>query len=286
MPHRLISVAILLGWAVAAGALIRRDLLPLVLIGPPPDMRSIGRAEDRGPVVWSILIVDGQASSSGFRTIGDVVTKTRKVRDGFVELAADAKIDSAAFLKGNLSVGGEAADQLLIHSAFDIDPSGNLYQFEVVIRWRREPKELMIIEGKVRHDQVVVHARSPLMPMFNWNKAFPYQAHGMVQNTLAPIDRMPGLHVGQRWESKIVSPLTFANQMETVKVEVPRYRTIQWGNDPVRVFEVVSRFSTLTARTWVRPDGLVLRQEIPTLHRNLFLERRPPRTEPEETTRP
>ena len=288
MPHRLVSVGILLGWAIAAGALIRRNLLPLILIGPPPDMRSISKAEDEAETTWSILMVNSRAeeSAGGFRTIGDIVTKTRKVRDGFVEMVCEAQIDSVGFLQGNLRVGGEAGRKLKIHSAFEIDPSGNMYQFEILIRFQGERRELMIIEGKLKHDKIVVHARSPLMPMFNWSKAFPYQTRGMVQNTLGPVNRMPGLHIGQRWESKIVSPLTFSNQMETVKVEVPRYRTIQWGNDPVRVFEVVFRFSTLTVRTWVRPDGLVLRQEVPTLYGNLFIERRPDRPDSEETKRP
>ena len=36
MPHRLVSVAILLGWAIAVGALLRRDVLPDWLIGDEP----------------------------------------------------------------------------------------------------------------------------------------------------------------------------------------------------------------------------------------------------------
>ena len=110
-------------------------------------------------------------------------------------------------------------------------------------------------------------------PLFNWTRSFPYQPRGMVQNTLGPMDRMPGLQVGQRWESRIVSPLT--GRVETVRVEVARKGVITWGNNPVAALEVVARATPVSVRIWVRPDGLVLRQEVPFPFVRLVLERQP-----------
>ena len=46
---------------------------------------------------------------------------------------------------------------------------------------------------------------------------------------------------------------------------------------PVTTLEVVTQMTPLTARTWVRPDGLVLRQEVPFPFVRLMLERLPER---------
>ena len=39
-----------------------------------------------------------------------------------------------------------------------------------------------------------------------------------MQSALGPLDRLPGLQVGQRWDTKLVSPLT--GRIETVRAEV------------------------------------------------------------------
>src|SRR5262245_45024514 len=59
MPHRAICVAILIFWAFAAVSLFTRDLLPDLVVGPPPDMRTVTRAGDvPRPTKWSILVDD------------------------------------------------------------------------------------------------------------------------------------------------------------------------------------------------------------------------------------
>ena len=35
-----------------------------------------------------------------------------------------------------------------------------------------------------------------------------YEPRSVVQDVLGPLDRLPGLHVGQRWESQVVNPFT------------------------------------------------------------------------------
>jgi hypothetical protein len=99
----------------------------------------------------------------------------------------------------------------------------------------------------------------------------------MIQNAMGPIDRLPGLQVGQRWETRVVSPLT--GRVERVNVEVVGKRSILWDNNPEPTLEVVTHFSPISARTWVRRDGLVLRQEIPFPFVKLILERLPDRAE-------
>ena len=50
-----------------------------------------------------------------------------------------------------------------------------------------------------------------------------------------------------------------------------------WDNTVVTTLEVVQHLTPISARTWVRPDGLVLRQEMPFPLVKLILERLPDR---------
>ena len=50
--------------------------------------------------------------------------------------------------------------------------------------------------------------------------------------------------------------------------------------NPVATLEVLHHSKTLSARTWVALDGMVLRQEIPFPLLRLVLERRPPKARP------
>ena len=49
---------------------------------------------------------------------------------------------------------------------------------------------------------------------------------------------------------------------------------IHWDGNPVTTFEVVHRTSPFSMKTWVRTDGVILRQEIPFPFVRLVLERR------------
>jgi hypothetical protein len=86
---------------------------------------------------------------------------------------------------------------------------------------------------------------------------------------------MPGLAVGQRWEARVISPLT--GKIDVVKAEVTRKSEIYWGKSLVNTFEVVQKIPpVISARTWVRrSDGLVLRQEVPFPVVKLIVERVP-----------
>jgi hypothetical protein len=274
MPHRLVSVAILVGWALASVALFRRDILPDLLIGPPPDLRTVARAEGQepGPTRWSILVAD---EDDELRAVGQVQTEARWTRDGWCRLASLAWFDAGALLKGTpLAISGRD-EPIEVRSAFDVDKSGNLDSFRTLVRVRGTKDDLVVLTGGVRGNDLTIHASAPMIPMLNWVRKLPYQPREMVQNELGPIDRMPGLRVGQRWESRVISPLT--GRVERVQVSVERTKVITWDGNPVTTLEVVTRMPPWTARSWVQPDGLVLRQEVPLPLVKLILERLPDR---------
>ncbi len=71
----------------------------------------------------------------------------------------------------------------------------------------------------------------------------------------------------------MINPVS--GKVEAVRVEVVRRGLIHWEGNPVTTFEVVHRTSPFSMKTWVRTDGVILRQEIPFPFVRLVLERRP-----------
>jgi hypothetical protein len=282
MPHRLVSLAILLFWAISSVALFSRDILPDLLIGSPPDLRSIALADrNPGPTKWALLVADDPASIQ-LRSVGQAVTETQHKRDGWVRLTSEAWFDSGELLKGT-PFAQMQNERLVVRGAYDIDASGNLERFHAAVRTSSSSTDMLTLTGQVTKNNLEVTAYGPLHLM-NWSKSFPYQPRGMVQNALGPIDRMPGLQVGQRWKSRMVSPIT--GRVEEVRVEVARKTLITWDSNPVWTLEVVTHVPPISARTWVRPDGLVLRQEAPFPFVKLFMERQVPDSETDGAGRP
>ncbi|HEV3164759.1 MAG TPA: hypothetical protein VGZ22_12090 [Isosphaeraceae bacterium] len=271
MPHRFVCVAILLFWAVAAVALFTRDLLPDLLIGTPPDLRSISVAErNEAPTRWTVLVAD-DPSLLNLRTVGQAVTTSTARPDGSMRLSSEVRIEARGLLEKTPFRTSED-EHLVIKSFCEITPSGNLSNFATRVRSQAEGLELLCLDGRVKGDVLEVKAKGPL-PLFNQVMNIPYQSRGMVQNTFGPLDRMPGLQVGQRWKSWIVSPLT--GRVEPMRAEVKRKGVITWANNPVPALEVVAKAAPVSVRLWVRPDGLVLRQEVPFPFFRLVLERQP-----------
>jgi hypothetical protein len=280
MPTRPACVAILLFWVYATGGLLRRDVLPDFWRTPPPDLRTVAMAEeDMRPTHWELSVAE-DASLRGLRSVGSAVTESRRVADGGSELISRVRFDSGGLLKG--TPFAPKADEprhdahLEVSTVCEIDPSGNLRRFRSQVRSAGEADAVMSLDGRVVGKSIEVRADGPV-PILNWTRSFPYEPRGLIQNAMGPLDRLPGLQVGQRWDTRIVSPLT--GRVEVVKVEVAGRRAIHWDNNPVTTLEVVHHLSPITARTWVRRDGLVLRQEIPFPFVKLILERVPDRAE-------
>lgn len=277
MPPRAVSLAILVCWAVAASALLIRDVLPDILVGPPPDLGDVAGADaDAGPTRWTILAADRASDEpTALRAVGQVTTRTERPGDGHVLVKSDVRFDSERLLEGT-PLAQEGGERIVVHSMIDVDPSGSLFELRSSVQVEGDANELLVIEGHRDRDAIAVKARCPSLPFASWSRRFPYRARGMVQNTLSPMNRLQGLHVGMRWESRVVSPLT--GRVEHVHVEVvDRNVMIPWGDGLVPTYVLVTRFGDVEARTWARAtDGLVIRQEVPLMIVRLILERQPP----------
>jgi hypothetical protein len=283
MPPRMVCLAILLYWAVAASSLIRRDILPELRFARPPDLLAIARAvRAEAPSRWSVQVIDDPAHPDVRRSVGQAVTQSIRLNDGAVRLASQVRFDSGGLLRGT-AFATRAHVELEIASTCAIDATGNMQSFRASVRSESDPQEVLRVEGHLNAagDSLEVVAHGPL-PIMNQTRSIPYQQRSLVQNALEPFDYLPGLQVGQRWESRIVNPLN--GRIEPVRVEVERRTVIHWDNKPVSTLEVVQHMTPLAVRTWVRTDGLVLRQEVPFPLVKLVLERLPERPRAEAAT--
>jgi hypothetical protein len=271
MPSRLVSLAILIYWSIAAFLLLTWDVLPELTVGYAPDLRAIAVAGDTSkPVRWSIQIVDDPRYPDVRRTVGESVTASKRRPDGWTELTSHVDLDASGMLRGT-PFASSARGRLRVDSAYLVDNSGNLSSFKLNVT-DSSSNPWMNVTGKVKGRLIEIVSHSPI-EILNQNLSFDYEPRSVVQDVLGPLDRLPGLHVGQRWESRVINP--FLRQAETVRVEVVRRGLDHWDGNPVTTFEVVHRTSPFAMKTWVRTDGLILRQEIPFPFVRVVLERRP-----------
>jgi hypothetical protein len=272
MPPRVVSVCILLYWSLAAMGLAHRDLLPELNVGGPPDLRTISAAgEDAGPARWNLMVIDDASKPDGRRSVGQATTEARRRPDGWVEMTSRVAFDSGRLLKGT-AIANRTEEQVEFSSTYQVDPSGNLQSFHAGVRTAADDSDILRIDGVLKNRVMEVTSRGPL-PFMNRPWSFEYKDRAVVGSQFGPLDRLPGLHVGQRWDERVANPLT--GRVEKVRAEVKRQVVIHWGKGPVKTLEVVHQSSALSARTWVREDGLVLRQEVPFPMVRLLLERLP-----------
>jgi hypothetical protein len=272
MPSRLVSLAILVYWCIASFYLLTWELLPELTLGYPPDLRSIAAAGDADrPVTWSMQIIDDPRAPEVRRSIGTAVTSSKRLLDGWFELTSRASFDAGHALKGTV-FATKMSVRFELASVYRVDPSGNLRSFDMKVTPGGSNETLITVQGRLKKGVMEVVSKG-LLPILNRELSFPYEPRGVIHDALGPLDRLPGLHVGQRWDTRVVSP--FTGQVESVRVEVPRRVLIHWNGQPVSSFEVVHHAGPITARTWVRPDGVILRQEVPVPVVRMVLERLP-----------
>jgi hypothetical protein len=271
MPSRFVSLAILIYWSIAAFLLLTWDVIPELTLGYAPDLRAIAVAGDSSkPVRWSIQIVDDPRHPDVRRTVGESVTASTRRADGWFELTSHVDLDSGGLLKGT-PFASRSSVRLGVESLYLVDNSGNLKSFDLRVATKGSADSLMNVTGQVKGSKMEIVSRGPV-PVLNQSLSFDYEPRSVVQDVLGPLDRLPGLHVGQRWESKVINP--FFGKVDSVRVEVVRRGIIDWEGNPVTTFEVVHRTSPFSMKTWVRTDGVILRQEIPFPFVRLVLERR------------
>ncbi len=272
MPPRLVSLAILVYWCVAAFCLLTWEVLPELTLGYPPDFRAIASAGGTPkPVTWSIQIIDDPRSPDVRRQVGTAVTSSYRLEDGWFELGSRVNFDAQGLLK-ETPFHFTGSVRLELNSVYRVDRAGNLRSFDMKLKHAGSSETWATVNGRLKNGVMEVESKGPVQ-MLNQRLRFKYEPRSLVHDALGPLDRLPGLHVGQRWDTRMVNP--FTGQVDTVRVEVQKRELVHWNSEPISAFVVLQRSGTITARTWVRPDGLIFRQEVPLPLVHLIMERMP-----------
>jgi hypothetical protein len=265
------SLVILVYWSIAAFCLLKWDVIPEWSLGNPPDLRAIALAgAPNRPVRWSIEVVDDPRTPDTRRAVGEAVTSSSRQHDGWYELTSQVEFDAGGLLRGT-PFATRTNIRLKIASQYHVDPSGNLRNFDLQVKSHEFANELIRVKGQLKGQSMEITSRGPVS-LLNKDLRFDYEPRSVVHDVLGPLDRLPGLHVGQKWATRLINP--FSGQVERVRVEVARRTVIHWDGNPVTTFEVVQSMGPLAMRTWVRADGVILRQEVPFPFVRLVLERR------------
>jgi hypothetical protein len=272
MPSRFVSLGILIYWSIAAFCLLTWDVIPEFTVGYPPDLRAIALAGDSiKPARWSVQVIDDSQSPDQRRSVGEAVTHSSRRRDGWFELSSRVDLDAGGLLRGT-PFAARASMKVVVNSLYRVDPSGNLSSFDIDVKSRESAEALLTVRGDRKGMEMRIVSKGPV-PILDQDRTFAYEPRAVVHDILGPLDRLPGLHVGQKWESLVVNP--FSGQVQTIRAEVTRRGLINWDGNPVSTFEVMQYMGPLTTRTWVATDGVILRQEVPIPFVRLVLERRP-----------
>ena len=160
------------------------------------------------PVRWSIQVVDDPRYPDVRRTVGEAVTASSRRPDGWFELTSQVELDAGGLLKGTPFVTQVEHRGWRSRACICVDPSGNLHSFDLEVksqglapsRWSRSRASSR--EARWRS------SRADRWTILNQNLSFDYEPRSVVQDVLGPLDRLPGLHVGQRWESQVINPFT------------------------------------------------------------------------------
>jgi hypothetical protein len=275
MPSRFISLVILVYWSVAAFFLLTWDVIPELTSGYAPDLRAITLAGDSSkPVRWNIQVIDDPRFPDTRRMVGEAVTGSSRKPDGWTELTSHVEIDAAGLLKGAPFLSRSPSFKLMVASVYRVDPTGNLHSFNLDVKSHDSTETLIAVKGKFNKEKkkMEIESRGPV-EILNRNHSIDYLPRSVVQDVLGPLDRLPGLHVGQKWETQMINP--FTAQVDNVHVEVKRTDLIKWNGDVVTAFEVLQDVRPISMRTWVRlDDGVILQQEVPLPFVRLVMERR------------
>lgn len=271
MPRLFTRILIMIFWLICSGMLFYRDILPDYLVGQPPDWKRLVQKAEYGTTRWLIAVDDGGERN---RVVGQAFNEINMRADGATILKSRIKIDAKGLFNGTILQVAEST-KFQFENTTTITPQGLLdhIRAEVLVEELGD-KPILVIQGiPTDQNKLDIRFSSSISPLMNFRQIIKYAPQQMVRGGLEPIDQLPGLRIGQRWTTQILQPMTA--RPESIRSEVVSLVRIFWDGNPTEVFLVEHKAITFSAKTWVRRDGLVLRQQLPTPFVKLVLERDP-----------
>ena len=257
-------------------------VLPQLREGDPPTYRALlTQADDPDPVVWDLYVND--------RVVGRSSSEVKKSGDGGLRITSTlslmAELRLAELLPEKLRrtflpeldrLPPKGAE---IDSQLEINSFGHLLGMEATLRWGDFPNVLRLSGAVVDNElRLVPEVMSKVsLPAIK----IPIAAETQLAESLSPQSRLMGLRLGQAWSMPVFSPLQPATPVEILQAVVAREEPIFWNGRTWNTLVVEYRKSSgaggpqeIRGQMWVRPDGLVLKQQAALLTSQLVFVRR------------
>ncbi len=297
MGNRWYVAFVLLFWLASMSWLMMAKVLPPLIGGKAPDYRTALADAPRfpPPVVWHLVWED--------QAIGFAANRVRPAPGGGVEMRSVVHFEQldldkvlqqllGAFSALVPDVGSSGAPfQMTIATRLQFDSQKDLHALDTSVAVA-DIKHVLNLHGDVQDGDkldVVVFSGNPDREgsfgggreLLRQQVDLPPQA--LVSDSLAPSSDLKGLEVGQAWTIPVYRPFPPNSPVQIVEAKAERLEIIYWDRNPVEAMVVAYRSEAgagigsgrLLGRVWVRPDGVVLRQEVLISNLQLVFDRMP-----------
>ncbi len=287
MSNRWFNAGVIVFWLVAMSWLLTQKVLPPMMAGDPPDYDAalpVGDNAVEPPAVCWRLLWDG-------RVIGTAASKPVHTEEG-AELRSVVRFTRLPVHKllGQLlgpmaplvtaSLGDEDfAPNMHVSTRLRFDGERRLDNFQTVLDLPDMP-QFIDLDGDVDRSgklKLVATARfgkqapGERAPLVRHRYEVDLPPDALVGDSLSPRAELRGLRVGQQWTIPTYRPFPPNSPVQILLAKVEKAEFLEWNGEVVETFVVVyqdeagSGIGTARkpiGRTWVQPDGTVLKQEV------------------------
>jgi len=275
------SVAVVLLWVATMSWLICKKVVPSLLMGEPPNYRTIVEAQQQDPLAgWSMAWND--------RRVGWALNTTVPLRNEMTEIRSLVHFDdlplqemTSSWLRSMLlpDDGVPIRLQLEARSTLIFDPLKRLSQFESSLGFEGMD-DVVKVRGTIDGTELAVSVHTG---DFNYDNKLNLPRNALLSDALSPQTRLPGLREGQKWNLEVYSPLRPPNMpVEIIQAKVEGREPVVWGGRVQNAWLVVYRTDPGVGSTgarsprgklWVHDDGTVLKQEVNLFNSRMTFER-------------
>ena len=281
--------AVVTFWLATMTWLVTTKVMPVFLVGSPPNYEAILDAQREESVVgWTIRWRD--------RSIGWAVSETVPVDEDLTEVRHFLRFDELPLSEMFPGIWSLFADRahtaprlaLEFETTMLFDPLKRLSSFQTRVRTPPLPDALVITRGSVEKDTLHLNLQAG---DFNYDTELGFRSDVLVSDSFSPQSVLPGLREGQEWTVEMYSPFNLPGQvvqgrpLEVISAKVEGRQPVVHGGKVVLAWVVVyrgdpggnggSQNDPPRGRVWVAPDGTVLRQEARLMDSTIVLSRLP-----------
>lgn len=288
MTNRWFNAGVFVFWVAAMSWLLTQKVLPPLMTGEPPDYNVAVVVDETKPpplpVCWR-LEWNGQrigtAASQPFATADGIELRNvvRFQRLPLKDLLGQLLGPMAPLLNLSLS-SDDFTPTLHVATRMELDEDQQLDRFRTVVDMpdlprfidlhgrMRSPGKLLLI-ATARVGGAGIDGDPP--PQVRHRHEIDLPPDSLVGDSLSPRAELRNLHVGQQWTIPVYRPFPPNSPVQILLARVKKSEFIEHGGELIETLVVtyhdeagsgIGSARTPIGRTWVQPDGTVLRQQV------------------------